>query len=74
MQLFSPSEDLLCRDTNCTSHYLVNKHFYDHIVSLIQIATEKCISSSINGSKFKVIPVWNEYVKESHAISRDALK
>ena len=66
MQLFSPSEDLLCRDTNCTSHYLVNKHFYDHIVSLIQIA--------INGSKFKVIPVWNDYVKESQAISRDALK
>ena len=74
MQLFSPSEDLLCRDTNCKSHYLVNKHFNDHIVSLIQIATVKCISSSINGSKFKVILVWNDYVKESHAISRDALK
>ena len=69
-----PTEALLCKDTNCESHYLDIEHFYDSIVSLIQIATSKCIPCSTNGSKFKVIPGWNDYVKESYAISRDALK
>ena len=69
-----PTEALLCKDTNCESHYLDIEHFYDSIVSSIQIATSKCIPCSINGSKFKVIPGWNDYVKESYAISRDALK
>ena len=69
-----PTEALLCKDTNCKSHYVDIKHFYDSIISSIQIATSKCIPSSINGSKFKVIPSWNDYVKESYAISRDALK
>ena len=69
-----PTEALLCKDTNFESHYLDIEHFYDSIVSSIQIATSKCIPSSINGSKFKVIPGWNDYVKESYAISRDALK
>ena len=68
------TEALLCKDTNCESHYLDIEHFYDSIVSSIQIATSKCIPCSINGSKFKVIPGWNDYVKESYAISRDALK
>ena len=63
-----PTEALLCKDTNCESHYLDIEHFYDSIVSSIQIATSKCIPCSINGSKFKVIPGWNDYVKESYAI------
>ena len=48
--------------------------FYGHIISSIQLATSKCIPSSNNDSKFKIIPGWNDYVKESYAISRDALK
>ena len=51
------------------------EHFYDHIISSIQLAISKCIPSSTNDSKFKIIPCWiNDYVKESYAISRDALK
>ena len=69
-----PTEALLCKDTSCKSHYLAIEHFYDNIFSSIQIATSKCIPSSINGSKFKVIPGWNDYVKERYAISSDALK
>ena len=50
------------------------EHFYGHIISSIQLATSKCIPSSNNDFKFKIIPGWNDYVKESYAISRDALK
>ena len=35
---------------------------------------QRGIVTTINGLKFKVIPGWNDYVKESYAISRDALK
>ena len=69
-----PTETLLCKDTNCKSHYLDTEHFYDHIISSIQLATSKCIPSPTNHSKFNIIPGWNDYVKESYAISRDALK
>ena len=69
-----PTEALLCKDTNCNSHSLDIEHFYGHIISSIQLATSKCIPSSNNDSKFKNIPGWNDYVKESYAISRDALK
>ena len=64
----------MCEDTNCKSHYSDIEHFYDSIVSSILIATSKCIPCSINGSKFNVIPGWNDYIKESYAISRNALK
>ena len=64
----------MCKGTNCKTRYLDNENFYDNIISLIQIAISKCIHRSINGSKFKVIPGWNDYVRESYAISRDALK
>ena len=49
-------------------------NFYGHITSYIQLATSKCIPSFTNHSKFKIIPGWNDYVKESYAIFRDALK
>ena len=57
-----PTEALLCKDKNCKSHYSDNEQFYDNIIFAIQIATSKCVPSSINGSKFKVIPGWNGYV------------
>ena len=44
------------------------------IISYIQLATSKCIPRSTNDSKCKIIPGWNDYAKESYAISRDALK
>ena len=73
-RIILPTEALLCKDTNCNSHSLDIEHFYGHIISSIQLATSKCIPSSNNDSKFKIIPGWNDYVKESYAISRDALK
>ena len=66
IQLFCQQKLYMCKDTNCKSHYLDIEHFYDSIVSSIQIAPSKCIPSSIHGSKFKVIPGWNDYVKEGY--------
>ena len=68
------TEALLCKDTNCKSHYLDIENFDHNIISSIQIATSKCIPSLMNGSKFKVISGWNDYVKESYTISKDVLK
>ena len=45
-----------------------------HINSSIQLAKSKCNLSSTSDSKFNIIPGWNDYVKVSYAISRDALK
>ena len=69
-----PTKALLCKDTNCNFHSLDIEHFYDHIIFFIQLTTSKCIPSSNNDSKFKIIPGWNDYVKESYAINKDALK
>ena len=53
-----PTEPLLCKHSNCKSHYLDIEHFYGHIIFSIQLATSKFIPSSTNHSKFKIIPRW----------------
>ena len=46
--------------------------FYNQTISAIRIATQKSISTTKSSAKFKVIPGWNDYVKEHHDITRDA--
>ena len=68
-----PIDAVLCRDANCELHTQDIDCFYEHIISCIKCAENECIPSEPTQSKFKAIPGWNDYVKEHHAVARDAL-
>ena len=68
-----PIKALYCKDSNCANHNIGLESFYNQIVSAMKLATQKCIPTTKSSAKFKVIPGWNEYVKEHHDIARNAL-
>lgn len=45
--------------------------FYSDIVSSLVLATDKCIPCSTS-CDFKIIPGWNDLVKDKYDISRNA--
>ena len=68
-----PIDAVLCRDANCELHTQDIDCFYERIISCIKCAENECIPSEPTQSKFKAMPGWNNYVKEHHAVARDAL-
>ena len=63
----------MCRDANCELHTQDIDCFHARNFSCIKCADNECIPSKPTQSKFKAIPGWNNYVKEHHALARDAL-
>ena len=61
-----PIDAVMCRDANCELHTQDIDCFYERIISCIKCAESECIPSKPTQSKFKVIPSWNNYVKEHH--------
>ena len=63
---------LLC--TNVHSKEQVNDidYFYMCVINCIQSAKKECISFESIGKSFHIVPGWNEYVKDRHAVARDA--
>ena len=51
----------------------LNNLCFKRIISCIKCAESESIPSKPTQSKFKAIPGWNDYVKEHHAVARDAL-
>ena len=68
-----PIDAVVCRDANCELHTQDIDCFYERIISCTKCAKNECIPSKPTQSKFKAIPGWNNYVKEHHAVARDAL-
>ena len=68
-----PIDAVMCRDANCELHTQDIDCFYKRIISCIKCAESESIPSKPTQSKFNAIPGWNDYVKEHHAVARDAL-
>ena len=68
-----PIDAVMCRDVNCELHTQDIDCFYERILSCIKCAESDRIPSKPTQSKFKAISGWNNYVKEHHAVARDAL-
>ena len=51
-----PIKALYCKYSNCTDHNIEIESFYNQIVSVIKLATQKCIPTTKRSAKFKVIP------------------
>ena len=47
-------------------------YFYTCIINCIQSAEKECIPFESIGKSFHIVPSWNEYVKDRHAVARDA--
>ena len=64
------SEFAQCRDIRCTAHHGDIYRVYNSIVTALCTASDKCIprTSPVNGRP-KVIPGWNDYVKDKKAIA-----
>ena len=60
-------------DIPCLNHNDDIDRFYNNIISALILSGSECIpSSTAVASSSPTIPGWNEYVKEHHAIARDA--
>ena len=46
--------------------------FYTCIINSIQSAEKKCIPIESIGKNYHTVHGWNEYVKDNHAVARDA--
>ena len=68
-ELFShiniPVDALLCTNIHCKEHDTC-------IINCIQFAEKECIPFESFGKSFHGVPGWNEYVKDRHAVARDA--
>ena len=47
--------------------------FYEQIIACLKCTEKECVPSKPAHPKFKAIPVWNDYVREHHAVAREAL-
>ena len=75
-ELFShiniPVDALLCTNVHCKEHISDIDYFYTCIINCIQSAEKECIPFESLGKSFHIVPGWNEYVKDRHAVARDA--
>ena len=75
-ELFShiniPVDALLCTNVHCKEHVSDIDYFYTCIINCIQSAEKECIPFESIGKSFRIVPGWNEYVKDRHAVARDA--
>ena len=75
-ELFSdiiiPVDALLCNNAHCIEHVTDIDNFYTCIINGIQSAEKKCIPFESIGKNYHTVPGWNEYVKDNHAVARDA--
>ena len=75
-ELFShiniPVDALLCTNVHCKEHVSDIDYFYTCIINCIQSAEKECIPFESIGKSFHIVPGWNEYVKDRHAVARDA--
>ena len=75
-ELFShiniPVDALLCTNVHCKEHVSDIDYFYTCIINCIQSAEKECIPFESIGKSFHIVPGWNEYVKDCHAVARDA--
>ena len=62
----------------CVPMYIHNEHvsdidyFHTCIINYIQSAEKECIPFESIGKSFHIDPSWYEYVKDRHAVARDA--
>ena len=75
-ELFSdiiiPVDALLCNNAHCIEHVTDIDNFYTCIINGIQSAEKKCIPFESIAKNYHTVPGWNEYVKDNHAVARDA--
>ena len=71
-QIDPPIEAIMCQQTNCTKHQQHIDMFYNSIIDCLQSASSLCLSKKPASHSHSAIAGWNEYVKASHAVSRDA--
>ena len=68
-----PVDALLCNNAHCTEHVTDIDNFYICIINGIQSAEKKWIPFELSiGINSHTVPGWNEYVKDNHAVARDA--
>ena len=70
LKIHIDSEFAQCRDIRCTAHHEYINRVYNSIVTALCTVSDKCIprTSPVNG-RAKVIPGWNDYVKDKKAIA-----
>ena len=68
-----PYDLLFCDNCNCSNerHLQEISNFYNTIIQFLQKAVEDCVPN-IKSHCSQQIPGWNEHVKDSHSIVRDA--
>ena len=47
--------------------------FYERIITCLKCAEKECVPFKPPHYDFKAIPGWNDYVREHHAVAREAL-
>ena len=62
---YGPFKELVrCKDLKCTGHTELIKELYNHIINAVYDASKTSLPHTSQSHKKKVIPGWNEYVKE----------
>ena len=46
--------------------------FYERIITCLKCAKKECVLSKPAHPNFKAMPGWNDYVREQHAVAREA--
>lgn len=70
-----PKDLLCCKDMNCNSTKCKEQidELHDNIISCLNTASEYTFNkNSVEPKKSNAVPGWNIYVKESHALAREA--
>ena len=68
-----PIDAVLCRDANCRVHIHDVDVFYERIITNLNVLKRSVYHFKPPHSNFKAIPGWNDYVREHHAVAREAL-
>ena len=64
LQINPRHEALKCKDYNCTKHIEYIKEIHSKIVKISSEASGKTLPHTSQNKDIKIIPGWNEYVKE----------
>ena len=64
LQINPQHEALRCRDLNCNKHREYMKELYNTIIDVCSKLSKKCLPHTSQKKENKVVPGWNEHVKE----------
>ena len=68
-----PIDAVLCRDVNCRVHiHDIDVCFNKRIITCLKCADKSMYYLSLLSPIFKAMPGWNDYVREHHAVAREA--